>query len=376
MPRLIELLNDPVAQVQVAAAEALGAIGRAAKAAAAPLAKKVEGDDVDLARAAARTLRAFGPAAAPATPALAKALRSDDQNFCIEAAEALAAIGPPAVGAVDTLAKQLGDTRARRDEKVALLRALAAIGPAAKNAVPAVLRILGEKDPPLRIAAVGTLGSIGGGSPESLKKLTDLLKDSMYAVQIAAMKSLAGAGPAGASAAPDVKAYLARASDVVAKVWSAAALVAFGVEPEVHLKVVLAAIKDKSRPATAVRVAAIDALGLLGNNAQPAISDLKDALKDKSPIARNDRTQVRERAARTLGLLGGETARPAIPALADMLRDADPNVRRTAVEALGQMGPDAVVAVPKLRELANTDPSLADAALDALERIEPPMKTE
>jgi HEAT repeat protein len=59
-----------------------------------------------------------------------------------------------------------------------------------------------------------------------------------------------------------------------------------------------------------------------------------------------------------------------------MLRDTNPNARRAAAEALGIIGPDAIVAAPKLRELARSDPALADAAQDALDRIEPSPKME
>jgi hypothetical protein len=40
------------------------------------------------------------------------------------------------------------------------------------------------------------------------------------------------------------------------------------------------------------------------------------------------------------------------------------------------MGAEAVTAVPKLRELAKTDPTVADAAQAALDKIEPEKKGE
>jgi HEAT repeat protein len=149
-----------------------------------------------------------------------------------------------------------------------------------------------------------------------------------------------------------------------------------GTDADNHLKSVLSAIKDKAPEAAGARIAAIEAVAVLGPKAEAAGPDLRDLLKDKSLVARGDRTQVRERAARSLARLGGETARRAIPALTDMLRDTNPNVRRAAVEALGTIGPDAIVAAPKLRELARTDPAVADAAQDALDRIEPASKIE
>jgi len=370
-PKLIELLNDPVVPVQIAAADALGSIGPAAKRATGVLAKKVEADDVDLARAATRSLRAFGPAAASAVPALARVLNSTDQNFCIEVARALAAIGPDATGAVPALVKQLTDPQTPRVEKEAMLEALAAIGPAATEALPAVTKLVGDKEPALRVAAASTLGKMGSTSPESAKKLLGALNDSRLAVHVASLKALAEMGPTAAGVADDVKAYLVKSHEPAANVWAATVLVSVGVDADENLKSILAAVKDKSPTARFARVAAIDAAGVLGAKAQSAVPDLRDALKDKTVVSRNDRSTVRERAARALGRLGGEIARPAIPALVEILRDSDPNARRAAIESLGMMGPVAVVAIPKLRELSRTDPVLADVAFDALERIEP-----
>jgi hypothetical protein len=59
-----------------------------------------------------------------------------------------------------------------------------------------------------------------------------------------------------------------------------------------------------------------------------------------------------------------------------MLRDPNPGVRRATAEALGMIGPDALVAAAKLRDLARTDPALAEVAQDALDRIEPAPKME
>src|SRR5262249_13560642 len=374
--RLIELLNDPVSQVQVAAAEAIATIGPAAKNAVGPLARKVEGEDVDLARAATRTLRVFGPAAAPAVPALTKALASNDQNFGIEAAQALAAIGPEAAPATPALAKMLTDPQSRRSEKEAAAQAIAAIGPTAKEALPAVTKMLTERDTALRVLAAGTLGKIAGGSPEAVKKLSDALKASLLSVHFAALKALAEIGPTATSATSDVKAYLAKSNAPAAKVWAAAALVSLGSDADDQLKSILTALKDKAPESVGARLAAIEAVAVLGSKAEAAGADLRDALKDKSLVARGDRTQIRERAARSVARLGGEQARRAIPALTDMLRDNIPNVRRAAAEALGTIGPDAIVAAPKLRELARTDPALADAPQEALDRIEPAPKME
>lgn len=368
IPKLTELLNDPVGKIQVAALEALAAMGPAAKDSAVEIAKKVTGDDVELAREAARTLRAFGPAAAPAVPALAKALDSSDQMFCIEAAHALAAVGPEAAGAVDAIAKHLEDANSRREERVALLQAASAIGPPAKDAIPAITKLLGDRDAAVRVAAAETLGKVGAGNPEVVKSLAAPfadIKNTPVAVQAALLRALAGMGAAAKSAAPEVKALGEKANDPGTKVWAAATLVALGADADANSKVVLAALKDKAPTARSARNSAVEAAEFLGPKGKAAVPDLIDVLQDK-----NQPGIVREKAARTLGKLGGQ-AKDAIRPLTDLLRDPDKSLRRAAVEALGLMGPEAVTAAPKLRDLIKSDPTIADAAQAALEKIEP-----
>jgi HEAT repeat protein len=372
--KLGELLDDPEPAVQSAAIQALAAIGPAAKPALPDLAKKVSDDDVGIAREATRSLRVFGADAAVAVSALTKALASNDQNFCIEAAQALAAIGPPAAEAVPTLAKQLANPQSRRDEKEAFLQAIAAIGPNAQDAIPAVIKVAGERDPMLRGVAARTLARIGIGNPEAVKKLTDMLKDSTFSVQLAALKAIGSMGPAATAATSEMKTYLATTNDPVAKIWAAAALVALGSDGDANLKLIQAAIKDKTPGGRSMRVAAIDSVEILGLKAKPAVPDLLDALKDKGPIVgTRPPEQVRERAAKALGQLG---AKEAISPLTDMLRDSERGARRAAAEALGAIGADAVVAAAKLRDLARSDPALADVAREALDRIEPPKKSD
>jgi HEAT repeat protein len=375
--KLIELLNDPKPQVQAAAIEALTAIGPAAKDAVIALAKKVEGDDVQLARDAATALRGFGPIAAPAAPALAKALDSNDSSLCLDAANALAAIGPEAVSAIDAIAKHLLDETGRRDERIALLQATAAIGPPAKQAIPAVNTLLTRKEIPVQVAAAETLGKIGAGDPEAIKKLGEVLKvtSNPQAIQHAVLRALAGMGAKGNSAALDVKVYQDQTRDAASKVWASATLVALGSDADTNAKAVLAALRDAAPTAKTARVAAIESAEYLGARAKPGVPDLIEALKDKSAIGRTDGGTVREKAAQALGRLGA-TAKEAIRPLTDMLKETDRAARRAAAEALGLFGPDAVVAAPKLRELARTDPELAGVANAALDRLEPMKKME
>ena len=87
-----------------------------------------------------------------------------------------------------------------------------------------------------------------------------------------------------------------------------------------------------------VREAAARSLGLLGSAAEPAIPNLVAALRDEEG-------RVRWEAAEALGRIGGTTA---VPALTNCLHDPDIPARQSAAFALGQIGPEAQEAVPAL----------------------------
>jgi HEAT repeat protein len=367
VPKLAGLLNDKVPEVRLAAAEALATVGPAGKAAVPELAKKIEDQDDDLARAAIGALRALGPVAAPAVPALAKAIQAEERGLCVDAAQALAAIGPEAGSAVPTLAKQLSNANLRKDERLATLHAIAAIGKSASGAIPAVTKLLGDKDPAIRVAAAETLGRVAVADPDAVSKLAGTLGDAHLAVRIAGLKALAAVGAK--TAALDIKKLQGASPDAGVKVWTAAALVALGTDEDANLNVVISALKDRAPTAKGARLTAMEAVELLGSKAKAAVPELIAALKDRAPVGRKDGEQVRGRAARALGRLG---VNEAIPPLTEILRDPDRGARRAAAEALGLIGPDAVVAAARLRDLVRNDPAVADVAQAALDRVDPP----
>jgi HEAT repeat protein len=85
-------------------------------------------------------------------------------------------------------------------------------------------------------------------------------------------------------------------------------------------------------------------------------------LKDKS-------AEVRGTAIQALGTIGPQAA-PAVPALVDGLEHGDQLTRKLAAEALGRIGREAKAAVPALRQALDADPVVARSAREALGRIE------
>jgi hypothetical protein len=101
------------------------------------------------------------------------------------------------------------------------------------------------------------------------------------------------------------------------------------------IPVLLAALKEKNG---LVEPKAVVALSLIGKEVVPA---LVDALRDKSsPYGRRS-------AAQALGQIGPD-AKDAVPALCQVLQEDDLDLRGHAVVALHSIGPDAKVAIPAL----------------------------
>lgn len=121
-----------------------------------------------------------------------------------------------------------------------------------------------------------------------------------------------------------------------------------------------------SDPDRRVRLAAIDTLEALEQDATPVVPDMIPALADPDRF-------VRWATARTLGKLGAARARGAVPGLARLLRDEDVDVRLAACLALERFGPDAAPAVPALAAavMAVQDRDVRAAAARALQAVGP-----
>ncbi|WP_044499936.1 HEAT repeat domain-containing protein [Nostoc sp. PCC 7107] len=112
-------------------------------------------------------------------------------------------------------------------------------------------------------------------------------------------------------------------------------------------------LKDKSVD-NSVRAGAAEALGTLGDAAQPYVKDIADILKDKSV-----NSSVRGSAAKALGNLG-DAAKPYVKDILNFFKDKSVNiyVRYYAAEALGNLG-DAVQ--PYVKDIADI---LKDKSVD------------
>lgn len=116
---------------------------------------------------------------------------------------------------------------------------------------------------------------------------------------------------------------------------------------------------------------AAKALGTIGPQAKPAIPVLVEAIKREQ----GKRSGTGSDTPSTLSWLAGKALTnigPAsIPELMNLLKHEDKYVRMTAINALGNMGPQAMEAVPVLKDALNDEEELVRQwARVALERIE------
>jgi HEAT repeat protein len=136
---------------------------------------------------------------------------------------------------------------------------------------------------------------------------------------------------------------------------AAGALLEFAMDTERKAANVALLESARSRIRTAVRVAAV-----LGPPAvQPFLSTLSDA----------DGHVVRELVARYLGEFGEATAEAVVPALGAALTDDELSVRVAAAEALAEMGPMALDAVPTLHDMMEDDAVWLNLNGRAMQRI-------
>ncbi len=431
VPALLDVLNGPDRAMRVCAAEALGEIGPAARAAVPALVHELHAEKPLLDDGVSGALRfhatvalgRIGPDAKPAVTALNvlldQAIARSDTDYHDEwpIVEALDRIGePPVTKLVQGFHREGGSWRGTE---------MAKLGTRARPAILALRRVLSSPQLRVRIDAAVALTAIDPPSPDAVKVLTAALnpfQEEAYEVP----EALGRLGPAAEAALPSLIGLAERdfaASSVME------ALARIDTEGKVCVPVLVAALKHDYDASAAAR-----ALGLLGPRARQAVPALTATLSRKfsrafgnegdplveaakairridpeaksaipAPIdavklrhggpaghvAENDETDD-ESAAAIIRVIGGfgSAAKDSIPVLIEILKshggdDDRWQARREAALALGRIGPDAVPAVPVLRKLVEEGPpprprgmvgavpQVSDAAVVALLHLAP-----
>ena len=124
--------------------------------------------------------------------------------------------------------------------------------------------------------------------------------------------------------------------------------------------------------AAAVLLLAPRAWAQAAGSAKEPVSDGRTLSEWVADLTAGTAPQTRNAAAYEISGMGPDAA-PAVPALIKALEDPEPTVRFPVLVALGEIGPAAKAAVPKLKQMMDEEinDEIAAAAKRALRRIQP-----
>lgn len=318
----------------------------------------------DIRMQAGLVLEKLGAAGAPAAEALGKAIPAEKVEFIRDQfVAALMAMGPGARPALPALLALLADKTYPERQRIILIGAIPAIDPASRDVLAALTAAGSHEDQAVRSAAATALGKLDPMPVEAVTKLVELARsDRHYNPRLAAVRALALAGPRAKSARAEVEAIATGPQPGLA-LWGKVGVAAMDGDVARAAPAIRAAMTDRKYPA---RSASVEALALVG----PAKSDVPVLIK----LLKDIDSKSREGAARCLSILAGNAAEAA-PQLILLLGDRESEVRIAAVEALGEMGPAALPALERIRELTR-DPLAAFAAKKTLDKLTRLQKSE
>ncbi|MBX9790047.1 MAG: HEAT repeat domain-containing protein [Pirellulales bacterium] len=345
---------------------------------------------------ALNALASIGADSASAINEMIKALDDPVQPVRTSAAYALGSLGPAGKEALPELTKRIADGATGEDKLLPAVCAWAMVRIAPDDtavtdaAVPVLVRSLQARDVPLEGAQAAALGQLKSAAavvaPALLKAVPTAspagvgnLLSALHSLGVAALPALEAGladpetrGPAaavihelGAEAKPSAGALIKALADERPEVRREVlfALAAVGTDT----KAIPVLLKSLGDPAEDVRHAAAFALGRMGPTAKAAIAPLKEHLENHGDDVL---CLVCAWALVQIDPAGKDTAKIALPHLIEGLSSQVPMVRREAADALGDLGARAREAVPVLTELlTDSDPTVAEAAKDALARI-------
>lgn len=294
---------------------------------------------------AARALGRFGADAVPALPALIEATRVSGGAPAF--ADALAQMGSPVL---PMLLKTL--ETGKPEESAWVLRALRGFG---APAVPILSEALKSEKPSVRAAAASALGAMGRDAADAVNPLFVLAEDSNHEVQAAALRALVAQRADSGRLKPLLQSALTSKDADVRKA-AAAGTAALGGAAQLGVQALVDLLADDD---AAGRIAAVQALGQLGEQAAPAMEALAAKLTDPA---------LQILIIETLGKIG-PAAGPAVPKLAELAKSTDQ--RASVLPALVKIGPKAAPALPLIYACLN-DPAgdVRAAAASAVAAVE------
>ena len=369
---LVPLLSDPDPAVRLAAAHGLGAMGRipisGPQTSSQPAASPEVSSD---ARRRAAAMAYLLPEV-PLPPQLIAALQDNSSGVRAAAAMAIARFGPDLDPAIPALFAAI--ERGDREVRTACDKALFAAWPDAAL-VPFLIRSLASRDLQVRRHAAELLGRIGPEAREAIPALIAVLNEPFDLEAWDQLKATGYNGMEPTWAAAVALGRMAPDRDAIAALVAAISPENFArytwTQIEVHVfqpptsEAIGRTHKEGSRILGALH--SLEDIGPPALAAVPAlISIYRDAIDSRNSMA-HGRIPI------ALGRIAPNSpaAPEAVAALIRAFDEQDTHLWKAAIDALGQFGPDAADAIPRLRALRRDPRSgVGDAARKALATIE------
>ena len=283
---------------------------------------------------------------------------NDPDDFArINAVDHLGHIGADvAVVAIPALVRALNDESDAVRNRAA--EALGRISSGAENSVPDLLRASGTVR--LGMFRDSVVKAITGIGQDATPMLLNGLKDRDGYVRRTAAEALGVLGPGKTLAAIPGLTEMTDEMDAENRLTAAMALWRIH-RDERSVPIIVQALRNDN---FIVRSFALQCLYKIGPDAKFAVPALIDMLKDGNQFLRSD-------AAKTLGKIGPDAAGAAVPALKSALRDQDLRTRVASALALWQIARDQTVVSTLMKELQHSEDRMRWTILTALGEIGP-----
>jgi HEAT repeat protein len=401
IPALIDGLRNEDAAVREGATDALRKNGKEAVPA---LNDALQHPHALVRRQAAYLLSELGPDAGSALVAILEGLKDPNLQVRVCCARAVWKVDKQEDTAVTTLTEILKDSEATPEVRRFALDTLAEIGPNAKPALPQITEALTHESPAVRLSAARAVWQVDRKAPIATDTVLAIVEDPASPVELRrqAIDTLADIGPAARKASPALTKLLADPTTYV-RIKAARALwqIDHQALPIVDILRTSLAHQEPTDPdSAAVRMWAAYLLAEIGPEARTAYPDLVKALQDKDdsvrkqvaltftkiaepkdtlliePLTaaafRDSQLVVRVNAARALAKVDPSKHKVVVGVVVEGLRDSSADVRRSVVETLGELGPEARTALPQLNAaLQDRNVEVRRAAADSLARLGP-----
>jgi HEAT repeat protein/S1-C subfamily serine protease len=326
LPGMIQTLKDRHGGARrVSACDLLAALGPEAKNAVPDLLELIQDKDDILRAKALKALSEIGFITQADLPKVVNAMKDPKSEVRLNAILAIRHMGEEADLAVPGLIERLKDESG--DVRLEAIKTLGNLGPLAKAAVPALAEVLQRRDKrhDVRQEAALAIGNIHSDDPAGAalgaSALEAGLRDPIREVRLSSLQGLEKLGADGKTAVPQI----------------------------------LKELKEKDRE---MRGQAVVTLGAIGPDAREAVIPLAQmVVEDK---------ELRNPAGQSLAKI----KKPAVNVLIRLLTNSNPQVRRVAIEALGEIGPDAgPLAAKQLSVLYRTDRVNSELIKEAVKKI-------